>query len=130
VRKNLLLLFSVSLSEHNSLTWMKCCAKPWFMNESWMWDDAGNLSQFVARVHRVQGQELAAGLHLLGQSFKQTSRQNETWNYSKTENKWLNIEIIRIFTNIKQELLGQFSSTVEQKLHHWEWKYNDEIFLT
>ncbi len=29
----------------------------------------------------------------------------------------------------KQELLGQFSSTVEQKLHHWEWRYNEDIFL-
>jgi hypothetical protein len=25
----------------------------------------------------------------------------------------------------KQELLGQFSSTVEQKLYHWEWRNND-----
>ena len=26
----------------------------------------------------------------------------------------------------KQELLGQFSSTVEQKLYHWERRNNDE----
>jgi hypothetical protein len=26
----------------------------------------------------------------------------------------------------KQELLGQFSSTVEQKLYHWEGRYNNE----
>jgi hypothetical protein len=26
----------------------------------------------------------------------------------------------------KQELLGQFSSTVEQKPHHWEGRSNDE----
>jgi hypothetical protein len=25
-----------------------------------------------------------------------------------------------------QELLGQFSSTMEQKLHHWEGRYNDQ----
>ena len=25
----------------------------------------------------------------------------------------------------QQELLGQFSSTVEQKLYHWEWRNND-----
>ncbi len=28
--------------------------------------------------------------------------------------------------HLKQELLGQFSSTVEQKLYHWEWRNNDE----
>ncbi len=26
----------------------------------------------------------------------------------------------------KQELLGQFSSTVEQELYHYEWRNNDE----
>ncbi len=26
---------------------------------------------------------------------------------------------------LEQELLGQFSSTVEQKLYHWEWRNND-----
>ncbi len=26
----------------------------------------------------------------------------------------------------KQELLGQFSSTVEQELYHWEWRNNDD----
>jgi hypothetical protein len=27
---------------------------------------------------------------------------------------------------VKQELLGQFSRTVEQKLYHWELRNNDE----
>ncbi len=26
---------------------------------------------------------------------------------------------------MKQELLGQFSSTVEPTLYHWEWRNND-----
>ncbi len=59
-------------------------------------------------------------------------RLEEVWAWFPQFTEWMLSKLLAVtsrrnkwHTKLKQELLGQFSSTVEQKLYYWEWRNND-----